>query len=402
MITNSEKKRRRLPPKFVSPFLPCNVAVNRSSVPREAATLRILIMRVGAYGDILMGTPLLAALRRAYPNAHLTWMVEHSQVEAIDANPYIDELIVWDGSYWKRMVRLGLYPAWIVRGLRFARNLHACHYDVFISFQPEEWPLLVRGVGAQTSIGVFDTFRRYYRARRTSRNTRLYTHAYAHPHLPAHRIDQYLLALDALGLPSLVPKTMSMGFTAQDKDDAQEFLRRAGCADTNEVIVLAPMTTWPSKCWPAERYAQLGDLLARRAGRRIVLVGAGRERDTVAAIAAQMSTPPIIAAGDLSFRQMAALLARAQLVVSGDTGPMHVAAAVGTPFIALFGPTSAAWYGPQEARGVALSHLVPCGPCDQKFCPNTNGDYLRCLRLITVDEAWQAAERLLTPTASTL
>ncbi len=400
MTNNSEKKRRRLPPQFAAPLTPCNMAVDRCSVPHEAATHRILIMRVGAYGDILMGTPLLAALRSAYPDAHLTWMVEHSQVQAIDANPYVDALIVWDGSYWKRMVRLGLYPAWLVRALRFQRELRAHQYDVFISFQPEEWPLLVRGVGAPIAIGVFDTFRRYYRARHTSRHTRLYTHAYAYPHLPAHRIDQYLLALEALGLPSSAPKSLCMGFTAQDRDDAREFLQQAGCAEADEVIVLAPMTTWPSKCWPAERYAELGSLLARREGCRIVLIGAGREREAVAAIAAKMAAPPIVAAGDLSFRQMAALLARAQLVVSGDTGPMHVAAGVGTPFVALFGPTSAAWYGPQEARGVALSHLVPCGPCDQKFCLNTGDDALRCMKLITVDEAWAAAERLLAPAVS--
>jgi len=392
MTKNSEKPRRRLPPQFVPPLTPCNIVVNRCTAPRASATHRILIMRVGAFGDILMGTPLLAALRSAYPNAHLTWIVEHSQVDAINANPYIDELIVWDGSYWKRMVRLGLYLAWLARALRFQRELRARRYDVFISFQPEEWPLLLRGVGAPTAIGVFDTFRRYSRARHTSRNTRLYTHAYAHPHLPAHRIDQYLLPLDALGLPSSVPKLMSIGFTSQDRDNVQAFLQRAGCADTEKVIVLAPMTTWPSKCWPAERYAELGDLLGRRAGRKVVLVGAGRERESIAAIAAQMTAPPIVAAGDLSFRRMAALLTRAQLVVSGDTGPMHVAAAVGTPFVALFGPTSAAWYGPQDARGAALSH--------QKFCPNTGDDHLRCLRLITVDEAWHAAERLLAPAAS--
>jgi len=397
MTEPSEKKRRRLPPEFMVPLMPCNTAVERCPVPRSSATHHILVMRVGAFGDILMGTPLLAALRRAYPHAYLTWIVEHSQVEAIDANPHVDEIIVWDGSYWKRMVRLGLYPVWVVRGLRFARELRQRQYGVFVSFQPEEWPLLLRGVGAPVSVGVFDTFRRYYRARQTSRNTRLYTHAYAYPHLPAHRIDQYLLTLDALGLPSAVPKSMHMGFTAPDRDAAQEFLQRSGCEDGDEVVVLAPLTTWPSKCWPAERYAQLGDRLAQREGCKIVLIGAGREREAVAAIAAQMTTEPIIACGDLSFRQMAALLAQAHLVVSGDTGPMHVAAAVGTPFVALFGPTSAAWYGPQDARGVFLSHLVPCGPCDQKFCPNTGDDYLRCLRLITIDEACQAAERLLVP-----
>lgn len=396
-MTAKLPKRRFSPPEFAAPLVPCNLPVRRCSVPRAQASRRILIIRLGAHGDILMATPLLSALRAAWPDAHITWIAEHSERQTIDASPDIDALIVWDTSYWKKMIRRVQYPLWLARALMFRRQLRAQHYDIFISFQPEEWPLLLRGVGAPLTVGVFDTFRRFYGARRTSRNTRLYTHAYAHPHLPAHRIDQYLLTLDALGLPANVPKTMRMGFTAQDRDDAQAFLHRAGCANGDDVVVLAPLTTWPSKCWPAECYAQLADALSRRSGCQIVLIGAARERDAISALAAQMATKPIIAAGDLSFRQMAALLARAQLVVSGDTGPMHVAAAVGTPFVALFGSTSAAWYGPQDARGVFLSHLVPCGPCDQKQCPNTGDDYLRCLHLISVQEVVQAAQSLLAP-----
>ena len=84
----------------------------------------------------------------------------------------------------------------------------------------------------------------------------------------------------------------------------------------------------------------------------------------------------------LTFRQMAALIARAPALVSGDTGPMHVAAAVGTPFVALFGPTPADGRAPLAGRGTVLLHPVPCGPCDQKVCPNKDEDQMRCMRLI--------------------
>ena len=382
------------PPQFFAPLTPCNLPLRRCPVGRKEASHRILIMRAGAFGDILMGTPLLAALREAYPNAHLTWIAEQAESQAIDASPYIDEYLAWNSPYWKKTLRRGLYPLWLVRALRLRKLLRANHYNLFVSFQPEEWPLLLRGVNAPLTVGVFDTFRRYYRAAKTSRNTRLYTHAYAYP-LPDHRIDQYLLTLKALGLSPNVSRQMSMGYTEGDQAYTEQFLSAQGISKQDRLVVLAPFTTWPTKCWPAERYAALGDALVHRHGCRIVVIGSGKEREAIQALAAQMRASPVVAAGDLTFRQMAALVDRAVLLVSGDTGPMHVATALQTPQIAIFGPTAPQWYGPKTGTFRSLLHPVPCGPCDQKFCTQTGDDYLRCMKLISVEEALAAAGELL-------
>jgi heptosyltransferase-2 len=96
---------------------------------------------------------------------------------------------------------------------------------------------------------------------------------------------------------------------------------------------------------------------------------------------------------------MGALLARALLLVSGDTGPMHAAASIGTPYLALFGPTPTQDRVPLVGTGRAVFHRVPCGPCDKKRCGNTGEDVLRCLRLITVDEALTAANELISGTS---
>ncbi len=351
-------------------------------------------MRAGAFGDILMGTPLLAALRAAYPDAHLTWLVEHTEVQAIDANPYIDEYIKWDSAYWKRMVRALQYPPWLARAWGLGRELRRRRYDVFISLQPEEWPLLLLGTGAPVSVGIFDTFKRFYGASRRRHYQRLYTHAFAEPELPDHRIDQYLLTLQALGLPPALPEPMSMGYTSEDAFSAEEFLRSQEVALGQPFVVFAPMTTWPTKCWPADRFIALGDALARRHGCRIVLIGSAKERPALEEIAARMETPPVVMAGELGFRQAAALLDRAALLVSGDTGPMHVASALGTPQVALFGPTSPNWYGPRSARALVMAHPVPCGPCDRKVCRNTEDPHL-CMRLLTVKEVLEGASALL-------
>ena len=387
-------RRRPLPPEFLPPLTPCNVSIQRCPVQREQASKRILIMRVGAFGDILMGTPLLAALRKTYPEAYITWIAEYSEREAIDANPYVDEVLRWDGSYWKRMIRNVQYPLWGMRAWKFWRELKARRYDVFISFQPEEWPLLLLGTGAPVSVGIFDTFKRYYGASRKPHYQRLYSHPFAEPRLPAHRIDQYLLTLQALSLPQAEPEPLSMGYTAADASAAEDFLRTHHLPSGREFVVLAPMTTWPTKCWPADRFISLGDALARRHGCRIVVMGSAKERPALEEIAARMETAPVVMAGELSFRQAAALIDRAALLVSGVTGPMHVASALETPQIALFGPTSPNWYGPRSGRALVMAHPVPCGPCDRKVCRNTEHPHL-CMRLLTMEEVLERASSLL-------
>ena len=381
-------------PEFIAPLPPCNEPVRRCRVPAEQATHRIALMRYGAHGDIIMASPLLRALREAYPDAHLTWIVERSARESVDASPYIDSVLLWDSMYWKKMVRRALYPLWLARVLSFGAQVRRRCFDVFISLQPEDWPLLARGIGAPVRIGVFDTFREYHRRDRTSRRTRLYTHAFTHADLPPHRTDQYLLPLQALGIDTPRDKRTVIGYTEEDRASADRFLASAGHEEDERLVVIAPTTNWPSRCWPGERFAELGDRLAEERPCRVLLIGTARDRAALDTVAKRMRTRPVVAAGTLTFRQMAALIGRAGLVVSGDTGPMHVAAAVGTPFLALFGPTPTEGRVPLTGGGIALAHPVPCGPCEQERCPRTD-EPLLCLRLITVEEALAAASRLL-------
>ena len=396
-------------PRFTAPLTPVNLPEQRCTVSRDAASRRILIVRLGSHGDILMATPLLAALRRAYPDAYLTWIVEHSAFDSLAANPHLDELLIWDSSYWRDMVHMRglkiLAPKrflglpWLARALPMTTTLRGCRFDTLISLQPEEWPSLLPATGARETIGIFDTFRQFSGATETSPYAKRYAHTYTYADLPEHRTDQYLLPLKALGLPPVdaSDKQMALGFTAEDAEAAEDFLRQQpGYGADQPFVVLAPMTTWPSRNWPAERYAALGDALAKQ-GHRVALISSPspKEREAVTAIADQMQTPPLRALGTLSFRQMAALTARASLVISGDTGPMHVAAAVGTPFLALFGSTPVLGRAPLSGRGLSLAHPVPCGPCDKEFCTQSGDNYLRCLKLISGDETLAAAEKLL-------
>jgi ADP-heptose:LPS heptosyltransferase len=388
-------------PKFTLPLVPYNISVNRCPVSRHKATHRFLIVKFGANGDLLMTTPLLTALRRSYPDAHITWLVEHSNIQGIDANPHVDEIISWDGGYWQGMLssrwknwfREGRWVGlrWLGNALAMTYKLRQRRYDTFISFHPEQWPSLVFGASATHSIGVFESGPIQTKAMSDYR--RLYQTSLDRPALPAHRTDIHLLPLKALEIPNPDDKCMVLGYTEEDVVSVENFLAANNLKEP--FIIIAPLTTWMSRNWPEERFAELGDRLARDTGCRVVMIGSPKERSIVEQIAARMETNPVRAAGLFGFRGMAALIARASVLVSGDTGPMHVAAAVGTPYVALFGPTPVLGRAPLVGVGVSLMHPVPCGPCDQSVCPNGGKDHMLCMRLIAVDEVVNAIAQFL-------
>ncbi len=387
---------------FSAPLLSMNLPAQRCPTSRAEAPKRILIVKLGALGDVLMTTPLLTALRRAYPQAHITWLVDTKNAQAIDANPHVDEIMQWDGDYWSLM-RSTRPRNWVKNRFGFrrlaglARLKRALHhrFDLFITFHPEQ-DLMRSAAAPAMSVGVFQSPRqekREYESRYTKSYKSRYTGNTA-VDFPVHQTDTYLLPLDALGLPPVTDKRMVLGYTAEDKATSDKLLEAHGVGKSDSFVVLAPLTTWPSKCWPEERWSELGDALTRE-GKQVVLTGSPAEREVVERIASAMQSAPVILAGRLRFREAAALIARASLCVSSDSGTMHVAAAVGTPTVSLFGPTPPSRYAPQAGLGTVLLHPLPCSPCMEQVCLNPLESQLLCMRLLTVSEVQVAALSLL-------
>ncbi len=378
-------------PKFITPLFPVNCRVQRCPTARFDAPQRILIVKFGALGDILMTTPLLTALRRSYPQAHLTWLVDSKNVQAVEAHPLLDEIMVWDGDYWSLM-KSTRPRNWIKNRFAFRRlsglirlkSLLRRRFNILVSFHPEQ-DLMRAAAAADMSVGVFQSPRQEKRNYKTC-----YTRAYASRYdgntaidFPEHQTDTYLLPLDALSLPPATDKRMVLGFTAEDAASADRLLGEQNVSPG--FAALAPLTTWRSKCWPEERWSALGDALAKE-GKQVVLIGSPTEREAIQRVASAMQSRAVTLAGLLSFREAAALTARAALCVSSDSGPMHVAAAVGTPYVSLFGPTPPARYAPLEGTGRVLIHPVPCGPCMEQVCLNPPETQMECMRLLTVSE----------------
>jgi lipopolysaccharide heptosyltransferase I len=335
---------------------------------------RVGIIKLWALGDIVMATPMLAALRAAHPDVEITWVVDEAHSEILRGHPGIDDLIVLHSGAWRRLLRRGNYPGWLKRSQELRTVMRERNLDAVINCHPDKWWTAIL-CAAPVRVGL-------YPSSHLPGTRRWYTHAIADPRPPIHATRHYLLATQALGCPDTSLR-LTLGETPDEAEFLAAFTREYEIAPDVPLVVLAPFTTAENKCWEPERFAELADVLEDEWGARIVLPHSGKDETAARRIAAMARTPMLTARTTL--RQYIGLLRRADLVVSGDTSAMHIAAALGTPFVALFGPTERARLAPLyvvDNNGAALAKPLPCAPCHSTRC--TNPVFRKCMKLHTV------------------
>lgn len=306
---------------------------------------RVLIVKLWALGDILMATPMIAALRARFPGVEITWMADAFHAEILVGHPGIDHLIALDSGAWRRLLRKGNLPGWIARTRQVRSDLAAHNFDAVINCQPDKWWSLFL-CAAPVKIGL-------YPSPTLPVSRRFYTHSIARPaHIGLHNTDHYLLATQALGCPA-ADKRMTIGETPDEAPFARAFYDAHRLTRDKPTVVLAPFSTQDNKDWPPNNYARLADWLVQERAAQVVMTAGPKDGEKARALAAQASSPIHLAQGT-TLRQYVGLLRAADLVVSGDSSPMHIAAAVGTPYVALFGPTPADELAPLVGRGAVL------------------------------------------------
>jgi heptosyltransferase-3 len=221
---------------------------------------------------------------------------------------------------------------------------------------------------------------------------RLYSHVVSAP--PGHRMERDLAAIRPLGIE---PKERSLVLRTDtaDEKEAERVLAEmevpASAGADRQLVLLHPGARYWFKAWPAERFADLADRLADMGCR--VIIGGGPEDGTVAeAIRRQARSSLIVVTGRLSLLPFVALLKRCALFIGNDTGAMHMAAAVGTPIVALFGPSNPSEWGPLSEHADVLYKGLDCRPC---FHPTCRRGEESCMRLISIDEVFASAQRWL-------
>ncbi|MFZ0038183.1 MAG: glycosyltransferase family 9 protein [Candidatus Acidiferrales bacterium] len=298
-----------------------------------AESPRFLIVRLGSLGDIVHTLPASAALRDSFPYARLDWVVESRWTPILDGNPDLNHVIPLDRSSTAGVLHT-------VEGLRNA------HYTCALEFQSlYKSALLARAAGPKEVLG-FD-----WNYAREAPASLLYSRR-IHPS-GAHKVDHNLALAEAAGAEAVAPR-----FNLPKSDEADEWvseqLRQHSLTD---FYVISPGGGWRSKCWPSERFGQLHRELAKRYGwRGVVSFGPGEDTIANEVIEAAGDPAPISFAMDLP--QLIALLRCAKCVIAADTGPLHLAAALGTPVVGLYGPTDPARNGPYGTRNVVVRNAL--------------------------------------------
>ena len=352
---------------------------------------RVLIVRLGALGDVVHAIPVAAALRRAFPSARIDWLVSAKHRDILDLVPVIDRRLAindrprgaHDRGATPRSER-GESTA-VTSFVSAIRELRRARYDVAIDLQGLiKSALLARSSGAPRVIGFAATYAREGPARL------FYTDAHDpgrgglyDPRETRHVVDINLGLLQTLGVPAGPPEFPI------ERAESRAAERAAGQAG-GRYALLNPGAAWPNKRWPPERLGALAAALRDRHGlASIVLWGPGEEqlaRDTAAAAAGAAFVSDRTTVADL-----VALARGAAVMVSGDTGPMHIASAVGTPLVGIYGPTRPVRNGPLSPLDVTVSRDAACQCHHLRRCVRDR----MCLLDIHVDEVLAAVERRL-------
>ncbi|MFQ6672588.1 MAG: lipopolysaccharide heptosyltransferase I [Candidatus Tectimicrobiota bacterium] len=332
--------------------------------------MKILIVKLGSIGDIVHTLPALAALRRRFPEASIDWLVETRCRDILLDNPCLNDLLEVDTLTWRRRLHLGTTWAEIRHSLR---TLRSRRYDVVFDFQG----LLKSGLFTWLA----HSSRRVGFGRphlRESLSGIFTDEGLSPPEDCAHVIDRNLHLLKAVGIES-AERSFPIALPEEMDLRAARALRSLSLED---YIAMSPGGAWATKRWSPERYGHLAERLAgewRVAS--LVLWGPGEE--ILARRVVQASGGAARLAPATGLREMLPYLKRAKLFVGGDTGPLHIACALGVPVVGLFGPTSPTSHGPFGEGDQAVWKAVPCSPCHKRRCP---GFDMVCLRSMAVTE----------------
>ena len=335
---------------------------------------RILVRGVNWVGDTILTYPTVQKLKSLFPHSHLAILVPSHLIDLWKTFPYADEIIPFQkkrgfGSIWE--------------DLNLSQSLKDRNFDLAIIF-PRSFRSAFQAYLARIPIriGYQDEGRSLFLThgiRRTEEIRR------------SHRVHYFQKLTDSLGQAegSSSPRIF---LREEDRKWAEQKLRDLGIQDGRPLIGMNPGATYGlAKCWYPERFGELGKRLFEKWKATVLLFGKEEERPIAKEILQHLKEGGIDLTGKTHLLQLAALLERCQLIVTNDTGTMHVATAVGAPVVALFGSTDPSTTGPWGDGHIVIRKDVPCSPCLKRICPTDH----RCMELITVDEVEEIIDKKL-------
>lgn len=338
---------------------------------------RVVVRGTNWVGDSVMTLPALRALRRVLPEARITLVVRPGAKGIFSDADFVDELLIYDRRN-------------VLSALSQVREWRQRQFDLAVLFQNAfEAALIPFLAGVPLRLGYA-----------TESRQALLTHPLALPDWRSsrHEVFYYLYLITALeqllfGTSTICETTPDPSLQISDvrKAEAENLLRTYGVRAGEPVVALCPGSiNSRAKRWPAEAYAALGDRLID-SHRQVLLIGSADEADVTQEVAKRMHQSPVVLTGKTSLDQITAVLSLVDLVVTNDTGPAHIAAALGRPTLVIFGPTNPLTTRPFAPEAEILRHPPDCAPCMLRDCPIDH----RCMTAITVDEVFEHSHALL-------
>ena len=309
---------------------------------------KILIVKLDHIGDVLLATPVITNLRLRYPGAHIAMLVGSWSKSIIESNPYLDEMFCYDAPFFCRNGK----PTSFKGAVKLFRRLRTEQFDLLVELRGNFLTLILAALKCSK-----------YRLDRATQRIEGKLFGFA---LSEHEVE---INLDVLRYADIPIKSHIPFFHVSQKLQiwGKKFLKEIGIQKFRPIIAIHPTSPVLIKRWPSERFAQLSDTLMKKFDAQILFLGLASEKEIIAEIQSLMKSKSFNIAGQTNLRQLSGVLQHCQLHIGNDSGPMHLAATVGTPVIGLFGPGSPQRFGPRGSNCIAI-RKTDCPPCMEASC----------------------------------
>jgi heptosyltransferase I len=324
---------------------------------------KILIVKPSSLGDVVHSLPFLNAMKTCFPEAEIHWVIAKGLEGLLDGNPMIKRLWIINKDAWKKIAN--------------AKNTVTEIKFLFKELKTEKFDLVVDLQGLLRS-GIITSATRapvrigFQEAREGSRF--FYTHK-VKGGKDIHAVDRYLKIASFLGCDV---SRVSFSFSLESSSTFNSQLLTLNLPKAYAVLV--PGARWKTKKWPPEKFGELASRLPVQS----VVVGSKADKDSADLIVSLSKGKAISLAGKTRLKELIAVMRKAKFVISNDSGPMHIAAALGIPVYAIFGPTDPLRTGPYGKGHTNISTAIPCAPCFKKTC-----EYVKCLEGLSVDKVYE-------------
>jgi len=348
---------------------------------------RILVIKPSSLGDVVHTLPLVHAIKRNYPSCYVGWVIQGGFRGIIEGDPAVDEVIQITipstsdpqaprGSF----IRAATSTVSAITQLR--RRFRERPYDLVLDLHAS----FRSGLLGLTNPNGFRVG--FQEAKEL--NTWFQNHLIAADNASLHAVDKNLAFADYLGCePS--PDDFQVIVNPAARDAVRAFLKEQGVGPSDRLVYANPSARWETKFWTVHGWAELADSLVDRKDARVVFAGSPQDASYVGLIAERMKSQPIVAAGKLTLEEAVALIEAADVYVGVDSGPMHISAFVGTPVVALFGPTDPEKVGPYgPGRRVIRVQDLDCLACRKRSCGNR-----RCLEGLDAQTVFDETVKLM-------